>query len=287
MRRALLPLLPAIFACAVAAAPAAEQSAGQSAAEALLARVSERVQQYFARAQSLVCQEAVHIQSLDSGWSPNGAFGRHLIYEMRVAWDPAAEDKPPGAKTERRLLTVNGRPPKPKDTDDCFDPRPVSPEPLELFLPHKQPEYIFSIAGNKRVDGRAAVVLEYKPRGPRGKPEITWKGSCVSVDLPGWTSGRAWVDAATGDVLRLDESINGRYELDIPREHQIPFAPTMMVLEQAASSIRYKPVAFHDPEEVVLLPDSIDTMQVFHSRTRISQRFTNYRRFMTGGRLVK
>jgi hypothetical protein len=286
VRRAIAPLIPAFLACAVAGRPAAEQFVGQAAVESVLARVSERVQAYFARAQSLVCQEVVNIQSLDSGLSPNFAFGRHLMYEMRVAWDPAADDRPPEAKTERRLLTVNGRPPKPNDTDDCFDPRPVSPEPLELFLPQKLQEYVFTIAGTKRVDGRPAVVLDYKPRA-RGKPEVTWKGSCVSVDLPGWARGRAWVDASTGDVLRLDESVTGRFELDVPREHRLPFSKTSMVLERADTSIRYKPVAFHDPEEVVLLPESIETMQVFNTRTRISQRFTNYRRFMTGGRIVK
>ena len=286
MRRALLLLIPAIFAWAVGARPSAEQFTGQGSVESVLARVSQRVQEYFARAQSLVCQEAVNIQSLDSGWAPNFAFSRHLIYEMRVEWDPASEDKAPDAKTERRLLTVNGRPPKPNDKDDCFDPRPVSPEPLELFLPQKQEEYAFTIVGNTRVDGRSAILLEYKPRA-RGRPEVTWKGPCVSVDLPGWTRGRAWVDASTGDVLRLDESVTGRYELDVPREHQIPFAPSLMVLERADSSIRYKPVAFHDPEEVVLLPESIETIQVFSTRTRISQRFTNYRRFMTGGKIVK
>ena len=287
MRRVLVPLLPACFACAVAAAPHTEQFAGQESLGAILARVGQRVQEYFARAQSLVCQETVYIQSLDTGGAPNGGFGRRLLYEMRVAWDPAGEDKPPEAKTERQLLTVNGRPPRPNDRNDCFDPKPVSPEPLEMFLPHKQDDYVFTIAGMKKVDGRPAVVVDYKPRGPRGKPTATWRGECVSVDLPGWTVGRAWVDASTGDVLRLDESIHGRYELDIPRDHQVPFAPSVMVLESAESSIRYKPVGFHDPEETVLLPESIDTMQVFHNRMRISQRFSNYRRFITGGRVVK
>jgi hypothetical protein len=287
MRRAFFPLLPAIFACAVAAAPSTEQFAGQGEVRSVLARVSDRVQQYYARAQSLVCQETVYIQSLDSGLAPNGVFSRQLVYEMRVSWEPALEDKPPEAKTERRLLTVNGRPPRLNDNDACFDPKPVSPEPLELFLPHKQEENVFSMAGAKRMDGRASLVLDYKPRGGKGKPEVTWKGSCVSVELPGWSRGRAWVDSATGDVLRLDETIDGRFELVVPREHQMPFASTYMVLEHADSSIRYKPVTFHDPDEVVMLPESIETRQVFNTRTRISQRFSNYRRFITGGRLVK
>jgi len=287
MRRAWIAMLSALLGGALAAVPSAEQFAGQDGLDAVLARVSARVQAYFARAQSLVCQETVFIRSLDSGWSPNGAFNRQLLYENRVAWDPADADGVPDANTERHLLKVNGRPPRPDDTDDCFDPKPVSPEPLEVFLPDKLAEHVFKADGTHRMDGRSALVLEYKSRNGKGTPAITWKGKCVSVDLPGWATGRAWVDAATGDVLRLDESIAGRFDLDIPREHQVPFGLSRMTLERADVSIRYKPVTFHDPDEVMLLPESIETLQVFSNRTRISQHFKNYRRFMTGGRLVK
>ena len=49
-------------------------------------------------------------------------------------------------------------------------------------------------------------------------------------------------------------------------------------------------VTFHDPEEQLLLPSTIQSTVVTRGamqRTRRTQTFTNYRRFITGGRLVK
>jgi hypothetical protein len=55
-------------------------------------------------------------------------------------------------------------------------------------------------------------------------------------------------------------------------------------------SIRYKPVAFADPDETLLLPASIDSVTVIRNsgvpRLRTTQTFANYRRYVTGGRLV-
>jgi hypothetical protein len=63
-----------------------------------------------------------------------------------------------------------------------------------------------------------------------------------------------------------------------------------MVIESAESSIRYRQVSFKDPEEALMLPVSIDTTTVIRGATtqrmRISQRLSDYRRFLTGGRMV-
>ena len=53
---------------------------------------------------------------------------------------------------------------------------------------------------------------------------------------------------------------------------------------------RYKIVSFKDPDETFLLPESIDTLEMYRAELqshRTRQEFTNYRRFVTGGRLVK
>ena len=66
--------------------------------------------------------------------------------------------------------------------------------------------------------------------------------------------------------------------------------PTFVV-ERADSSIRYRPIAFHDPDEILMLPESIETLQVIRNsgvpRLRIVQRFSNYKRFITAGRVVE
>ena len=46
---------------------------------------------------------------------------------------------------------------------------------------------------------------------------------------------------------------------------------------------------FDDPEETMLLPESVDELTVFSGggSHRTQQRFSNYKRFLTGGRIVK
>jgi hypothetical protein len=61
-------------------------------------------------------------------------------------------------------------------------------------------------------------------------------------------------------------------------------------MERADTTIRFKKVAFDDPAEVMLLPESIEELHVWHGgmqSTRRRQQFTDYRRFLTGARLVK
>ena len=63
-----------------------------------------------------------------------------------------------------------------------------------------------------------------------------------------------------------------------------------MVIERAESSIRYRQVEFQDPQEALMLPVSIETLTVIRGvatrRVRMTQRFSDYRRFLTGGRIV-
>ena len=213
------------------------------------------------------------------------------MYELRVGWDPAADgDAPREASVLRQILTIDGRPPRPKDDPGCMDPKPVSPEPLAFLLAARRPEYVFTYAGTGRTDGRVGVILDYKSTS-RKPPEVVWHGECVSVDLPGQTRGRVWIDQTTDDVLRLDEHLIGMFELDVPRQHARHGDPASMVIERADSSIRYKPVAFHDPDETMILPASIESFTIIRNagvpRLRMTQEFSSYRRFITGGRVVK
>ena len=122
-----------------------------------------------------------------------------------------------------------------------------------------------------------------------GPIEGKWKGDCVSIDAPGRTKGRIWLDEMTHDVLRLDEQLTGQFEYRVPREHWGFNGPMTWVVERADSSVRYRAVAFHDPEEIVLLPESIELLTIFRNAQsyRISQTFSEYKRFMTAGRIVK
>ena len=275
--------LATVLAAAGRSEPAADLAA-------LLTRVGRRVEHYYTRAQSIVAREAVRIQPLASDLSPVG-FGRRVAYELRIAWDPqAAPGTLPEATVLREILTVNGRKPRESDEDGCMDPKPVSPEPLGMLLASRREEYTFSFAGTARnIDGRAAVMLDYKPVAA-GEADIQWKENCVTISLPGRSRGRIWVDAATDDVLRLDDHLVGLFEFRVPQKQMRIGGPSSMVIERADSSIRYRAVQFQDPEERLILPASIETVTVIRGagapRVRITQEFSDYRRFLTGGRLV-
>lgn len=255
----------------------------------LLARVGERVEAYYARAQSIICIETVHVQPMDDSFA-SGAHMRRLVYELRVSREPAADaDSAPEANVLRHLRTVDGRPPKPNEEPGCLDPKPVSLDPLSFLLPHHQRDYKFSYKGSGRSNGRAAVMLDYRPAGSP-PAEVTWHDSCVSIDVPARTTGRVWIDTSTGDVLRIDERVIGPFDIAVPEEQRRKGASGSLVLDRADSTIRYKAVAFTDPDELVLLPESIESMTVIRGsgapRLRTTQAFTGYQRFVTGARVI-
>jgi len=254
----------------------------------MLAHVSNRVREYYSHAQSIVCIEKVSVQIIGHNLMPDG-FLRVLEYELRVEWDAASGgDEPPEARVVRELRKVNGRMARAKDEPGCLDPKSGALDPLGMLLPHHRDEYTFAWTGIDRVKNRRLLTLDYKSRAP-GAIKGKWKGDCVSIDAPGRTKGRIWVDEETGDVLRLDESLTSQFEYRVPREHWGFTGPQTWVIERADSSIRYRPVPFHDPEETVLLPESIQSLTIFRGAQsyRISQTFSDYKRFITGGRLVK
>jgi hypothetical protein len=256
-----------------------------------LARVGERVLQWYDRAQTIVSTETVTIQPLRSDFAPDG-FPRRLTYELRVGWDPesAGPGDLPEATVLRQLMAVNGRPPRPRDEPQCMDPKAITTEPLTMLLPSRRERFVFSLAGNTTLDGRAAVMIDYRGAAI-DTPTIEWTEDCVSLELPGRSRGRIWVDAETFDVLRLDEHLIGLFDFDVPRRFSRAGSPTHMTIERADTTIRYRSVQFDDPRETLMLPASVESVQVVRGsgiqRHRITQAFTDYRRFLTEGRILQ
>ena len=283
--------VPAVILIAglAAAAPAAQQAAPPDVQDTIV-RVGRRVAEWYSRAQSIVSLETVVITPLGFDMSP-ALPARRLGYELRVAWDPVTAG--PGTFPEpsilRQILTVNGRAARDTDEPGCMDPKPVTPEPLMMLLPEQRDDFAFTFAGTGRVDGRPVLMFDYKGVAA-GTPDVAWTEECVSVSLPGRSRGRIWVDAATHDVLRLDEHLVGMFEFNVPREHQRRGATRSMVVERADSSIRYRRVEFTDPPDTLILPSEVETITVIRGggtqRTRISQRFSGYRRFLADARVL-
>jgi hypothetical protein len=282
-------------ACAVAlvaaiASVAAQPAGADRALGPLLARVSARVEDFYSRARTVTSRETVVYQRLETDFRPVG-FARRLLYELRLAWEPEADgSSPTEAKVLRQLLTVNGRPPGPRDDQQCTDPEGVSTDALSMLLPQKRSEYEFAPGGPARLESRTALTIDFR-NVSKEKPEVSWTDECVRVSVPGRTRGRIWIDAETFDVLRLDEHLTGMFDFRPPdkiaRRQGVPYD---MALERYDFSVRYREVKFEDPEETLTLPRLVEITSVWRGmgspRVRVTQEYSDYRRFVTGGRIV-
>ena len=261
-------------------------------AETDVARIGAYVARYYERAQSVMADEAVAVQRLGRDLSADG-FPRRLLYELRVEWNPDAVGDDSPATITRRLVAVNGRPPRAKDEPKCLDPKNESPEPLGFLLPHRRGKFTFRSAGIGRIDGRPALMVDYRsvtPEPPKAAIDEKDK-DCIMFDLPGRSRGRVWADPETGEILRLDEQLTGMVDVPLPRTQQRIDLPVFWTIERADSSMVYRRVTFHDPEETLVLPSRVDTVTVISGggvqRMRITQTFSNYRRFITGTRVIQ
>jgi hypothetical protein len=142
---------------------------------------------------------------------------------------------------------------------------------------------------------QSALMIDFASVDRRSNPELIedpgghddcfdWSGHIAS-------RGRIWVDVGNHDVLRVERSLGGPVDVKVPaliqRRYQLA---SSVVIARDDVTIRYKAVAFSDPEEVLLLPESIESVTVVRGgleSTRRNQTFSNYKRFVTGGRVLQ
>jgi hypothetical protein len=263
--------------------------------ETLLAKVGERIADYYKRAQNVVCTEKTMVQPVGYDYAPRG-FARVTEYELRVETD--ADGETTDAKVIRQLLKVNGKAPREKDKKDragCTDANPLSTEPLAFLLPAHRSEYTFVSAGFGKGKDRTSLIIDFTSSKPEGKGEIAedprGHEDCFTWSLPVVVKGRVWVDAESYQVLRVEQRMAGMADLSVPaklqRKHNLD---NSVVVERHDTTIRYKTIPFNDPDEAMILPESIDTLIVVRGgleSVRSRQTFTDYRRFLTAGRIVK
>lgn len=273
-------------------------AAGTPAADgfpSVLQRAGERVERYFARALSIICLEVVHLQPLAPDLTSRG-FGRTVESELRVSWTPEADGAPSTeAQTLRNLLRVNGHPPRSDDWDNCTAPEQqrIEPHLLSLLLPGRRPDYAFALAGEERIEGRLALVVDYRLQKPLVATSrmVAGRDDCISLHLEGGVRGRLWIDADTFDVLRLDQRLSSQIEIPLPREAARRAGDTTRwTIDRWDTTVRFKAVTFSDPDESVVLPASLSSLRITRGsatpRLRTTTEYRNYKRFLTGGRVV-
>ncbi|HEY2151162.1 MAG TPA: hypothetical protein VGH34_10155 [Vicinamibacterales bacterium] len=284
-----------VLAAALAAAATTVTAQAPPDLETLLARVGQRIAEYYARAQNVVCTEKQTMQPVSRDYMPSG-MARITEYELHVEADAGGESTE--AKVVRELVRVNGKPPREKDgkrRDGCTDGNPLSPEPLAFLLPSHRDEYTFAAAGPGKGKDRNTFVIEFKARKPEGNGELSESESgrddCYSWTSPVVEKGRIWIDAVSYQVVRIEKGLAGYADVSVPwklqRAHNFE---NSMVVERQDTIIRYKTVPFNDPDEAMLLPESIETVFIIRGSLqsmRNRQVFSDYRRFLTAGRMVK
>jgi hypothetical protein len=89
----------------------------------------------------------------------------------------------------------------------------------------------------------------------------------------------------------VDRGLGGPVDVKVPvliqRRHDLA---SWVVIARDDVTIRFKAVAFSDPDEVLLLPESIDSLTAIRGgleSTRRNQTFSDYKRFVTGGRVLQ
>lgn len=280
-------------ALALAATMAANAQPQPNVGEALV-RVGERIADFYNRAKNVICIETSTVQPVDLSYSPAG-FARTVESELRVEVD---RDRPGEAAIVRKILKVNGRAPREQDKKDrsgCTDPNPLSDEPLAFLLPARRSDYQFKMTGISKDRNRTALMIDFASVDRRSKLELIEdpNGHDDCFDWAGHSAsrGRIWVDAVTYDVIRVERGFGGPVDVKVPvliqRRHRLD--PFVVILRDDVT-IRYKAVAFSDPDEVLLLPESIDSFTVVRGglqSTRRHHRFSDYKRFVTAGKVLR
>jgi hypothetical protein len=263
--------------------------------DAVVTHVGERVGAYYRRAQQLVCVERSTVLPVGRDWGADG-FARTVESDLRVEMDGADTGEMPDARVTREIRRINGRAPRERDLKDrsgCTDPTPLSPEPVAFLLPRYRTDYNFTAIHEGKDRDRAALVIDFSSVRRRGNPELIQDeyghDDCFDWKGPLAIAGRVWVDAATHDVLRVERRVAGPTDVRVPLPLQRKYLFTpWLTLDRDDLTLRYKAVTFTDPDEVVLLPETIDSLTVFRNglqSIRRTQTFSDYRRFLTAGRL--
>jgi hypothetical protein len=288
MRRHAHAALALIASCAALASAAPRTAAPQAPStdiDSLMTRIGARVAEYYQRAHHVICLERSTVQPIQPNWTFDG-FARTVESELRVD----------SAEFIRDIRRVNGRPPRERDQKDrsgCTDPNPLSPEPLAFLLPGHRDEYRFTAVHTGKEKDRAALIVDFTSAERASKPELIedklGHDDCFDWSGPVATKGRVWVDAETHDVLRVDRGLHGPVDVHVPSrlQRRYNFTP-WIVLERDDVSLRYAEVRFTDPDEVVLLPASIEAVTVMRNTLQSTRRtdiFSDYRRFLTVGRV--
>lgn len=267
----------------------------------LVEKIGEGVERYQRGLFSITYTETILEERLKRDLRTREGKAKEYVFDNVVLREPLKESKDETyARGVRRLKSEDGRaaePGKPyvqrrHKCGGALNPADSYADPLTFLLPRNRARFEFSDGGEAVIDGRAARVVRFVPRG-QGAARAESKGDCVRAVVP--SEGRVWADAESGDVLRLEWRITEPYEFETPRTMKIGglrFGPKRRLrYERMETLTRFRRVEFKDPAGTLLLPASAETLRVIEGarrpRVRTTQTFTDYRRFVSDVKVVE
>jgi hypothetical protein len=266
-----------ILAVAVWSHVADARAPGGDDLAAVLSGLAERVQQYYDRIGSIICVETVTQQELKFDLRPTGK-PRVTVYELSVTRETGAKGEQE-FRVNRTLQMVNGKPARKYQEPECTDPKTGTPEPLAFLLARNQQRFSFSKAADVAGGPDRTVALNFVLREPE-RVNIRWKGDCFDAE-GGGIEGRLWFDPLTFDVLQIEARLPKPFLVPINSSFGAP-QPAVRV-ERSEMLFRFTRVKFQQPDEEVLLPQTIEVVTRFRGVPSLKtvQVLSDFRRFLS------
>ena len=267
--------------CAVGSAAVCFAALGPTAEddEQLIGRVVSAVERHYRRAQTLVATETTTVQPLNWLMQKEGS-ARTWISSVRFEW--GGSDGWP--RTIRQDLKADAPSLSPTT---CYEPRSESHDRLAILLPPRR-NLRLTVRGKDAIDGVGVQRIDFDLIATEA-PRAEWKGDCGTVQAGIPTRGRVWVDPATGEVLRFSEGLVRSVKVPGPPRSD-GRAPLDFTIRRADTMIDFARYVFTDPDETLLLPSRVESVTVVRNsmvaRVRKTLTFTNYRRYLTSGRVI-
>ena len=291
-RRHVWLLALALLACAPARAQEPEaKPAKDERLERILDKVGEGVARYQAELFRITFTETLRQEELREDMTPKKS--KEYDFDtvvLREALSADEEDFYP--KPVRRLKTIDGKPSKKR----------LGPEvnffvsSLGFLLPKHRGlgRLRFTLDGEEAEAGRKLYRIRMLSPG-EGEPRVVWKRRAVGLRFRVVAPYvyTIWVDAETFDVLRLESHLAAPFEFDGPRAFGFGRLGPSRHFKYAAQdySVRFHRQQFKDPEQTLLVPDSVEWVTVVEGasrpRTRATLRFSNYQRFRSDVKVIE
>jgi hypothetical protein len=288
--RSVLLLALALLACATSHAQEPEPTpARDERLEHILDKVGEGVEKYQAGLFSIAFTETLRREELREDMTAKKS--KEYVFDtvvLREALSADEEDYYP--RPVRRLKTIDGKPSKKRLGPELN----YAVSSLGFLLPKNRGRNRYALDGEETEAGRKLYRIRLVSAG-EGEPRVEWKRRAVGLRF--WVVApmvyMIWVDAETFDVLRLESRLAAPFEFDSPRAFGFGHLGPSRHFKYATQdySVRFRRRQFKDPEQTLLVPDSVEWVTVIEGaskpRTRATLRFSDYRRFRSDVKIIE